>query len=370
MNLGHKIELRCNNEQRTYFAKASGTARFAYNWALAQWRAQYQAHKENPDNPKPAQGKLRKQLNAIKRTEFPWMLEVTKNAPQMAIIQLGEAFNRFFKGQARYPKLKKKGIRDSFTLTNDQFRLDDSLKRIKIPNLGWVRLTEALRFKGKIMSATVSRQADKWFVSINVEIDDLTHLRPAENQGKVGVDLGIKSLATLSNGEVVTGSKPLKTLLKKLKRFQRQLSRTQKGSANRAKARMRVAKLHARIANIRKDNLHKLTSDLTRRFESITIENLNVKGMMKLKKLARHISDMGFYEFRRQLDYKANTLRGNEIILADRFFPSSKTCSACGSVKKDLALSDRVYECECGHCQDRDLNAAINLKNYIPTAKP
>lgn len=370
MILAHKIELKCNNKQRTYFAKASGTARFAYNWALAQWNDQYEASKKDPNVPKPTQGKLRKQLNAIKRTEFPWMLEVTKNAPQMAIIQLGEAFNRFFKKQARYPTFKKKGVRDSFTLTNDQFRLDDSLKRIKIPNLGWVRLREALRFKGKIMSATVSKQADKWFVSISVETDDFSHLRKAENQGSVGVDLGVKSLATLSNGEVVTGSKPLKNLLPKLKRQSRQLSRKKKGSANRAKTKAKLAKLHARIANIRKDNLHKLTSDLTRRFDRITVEDLNVSGMMKLKNLARPIADMGFYEFRRQLEYKANALRGNQLIFADRFFPSSKTCSACGTVKKDLTLSDRVFKCECGHCQDRDLNAAINLKNYIPAAKP
>lgn len=369
MILAHKIELQCNNKQRTYFAKASGTARFAYNWALAQWKEQYQTHKENSENPKPTQGKLRKQLNAIKRTEFPWMLEVTKNAPQMAIIQLGEAFNRFFKGQARYPTFKKKGVRDSFTITNDQFRLDDSLKRIKIPNLGWVRLREVLRFKGKIISATVSRQADKWFVSISVETDDLTHLRPAENQGNVGVDLGVKSLATLSNGEVVAGSKPLKMLLAKLKRQSRQLSRKQKGSANRQKAKNNLAKLHARIANIRKDGLHKLTSDLTRRFDTIVIEDLNIRGMLSNGKLSKSIADMGFYEFRRQLDYKSG-FRGNLIFVADRWFPSSKTCSACGIVKQDLTLKDRVFKCECGHVQDRDLNAAINLKHYVSTALP
>ena len=364
MILAHKIELQANNQQRTYFAKASGTARFAYNWALANWKSQYLAHKENPASPKPTQGSLRKQLNAIKRTEFPWMLEVTKNAPQMAIIQLGEAFKRFFKGQARYPKFKKKGVRDSFTLTNDQFKLDDSLKRIKIPNLGWVRLREALRFKGKIMSATVSRQADKWFVSLSVETEDLTHLRKAENQGIVGVDLGVKTLATFSNGETVTGSKPMKMLLARLKRLSRSLSRKKKGCANWHKAKAKIAKLHARISNIRKETLHKLTSDLTRRFETICIEDLNVSGMLKNRRLSRHIADMGFYEFRRQLDYKASEMRGNQIIVADRFFPSSKTCSACGTVKQDLTLKDRVFKCQCGHNQDRDVNAAKNLANY------
>lgn len=363
MILAHKIELRCNNKQRTYFAKASGTARFAYNWALAQWQAQYQANKENPELPKPNQGLLRKQLNAIKREQFPWMLEVTKNAPQMAIIHLGEAFNRFFKGLAKHPRFKKKGVNDSFTLTNDQFRLDDSLSRIKIPNLGWVRLREPLRFHGKILSATVSRQADRWMVSVSVDTNNLDHLTPAENQGVVGVDLGVTTLATLSTGETVLGSKPLKTLLQRLKRLSRALSRKQKGSANRKKAQMQLARLHRRIANTRKDSLHKLTSDLTRRFHTIGIEDLNVKGMLSNGKLARSIADMGFHEFKRQLEYKAQ-MRGNYIVIADRWFPSSKTCSVCGAIKQDLTLKDRVFKCECGHCQDRDLNAAMNLAKY------
>ena len=363
MILAHKVEFQANNKQRTYFAKACGTARFAYNWALDQWQTQYQAHQDNPDLPKPTQGKLRKQLNAIKRDEFPWMLEVTKNAPQMAIIQLGEAFKRFFKGQASYPKFKKKGIHDSFSITNDQLALNDSLNRIRIPNLGWVRLKESLRFNGKILSATISRQANQWFVSIRVEMDDFSHLRKAENQGVVGVDLGISSLATLSTGDVVAGSKPLKTLLSRLKKLSKSLSKKPQGSANWHKALIKLAKLHARISNIRKDTLHKLTSDLTRRFSTIGIEDLNVKGLLSNDKLARHIADMGFYEFKRQLEYKA-PIRGNLIVIADRWYPSSKTCSACGAIKPDLTLTDRIFKCECGHIQDRDLNAAINLAHY------
>ncbi len=363
MILAHKIELKPNNKQRTYFAKASGTARFAYNWALAEWQAQYQAHQENPALPKPTQGALRKQLNAIKRDEFPWMLEVTKNAPQMAIIQLGNAFKRFFKGEAGYPQFKKKGVHDSFSISNDQFSLNESLNQIRIPNLGWVRLRESLRFNGKILSATVSRQASKWFVSISVELDDVVHKRKAENQGVVGVDLGISSLATLSTGEVVTGSKPLKKLLVKLKRLSRSLSRKQKASSNWRKAKAKLAKLHARMSNIRKDSLHKLTCDLTQRFSIIGIEDLNVKGMMSNGKLARHIADMGFYEFKRQLEYKAQ-MRGNLIVIANRWYPSSKTCSSCGAIKQDLMLKDRIFQCQCGHTQDRDLNAAMNLAKY------
>jgi putative transposase len=162
--IAHKIALRPNNVQATYFSRACGTARFAYNWALAEWQRQYAAWKADNSLPKPSQAALRRQLNAIKREQFPWMLEVTKNAPQMAIIQLGEAFKHFFAGRARYPVYRKKGVHERFSLTNDQFSVEGS--RIRIPNLGWVRMRESLRFTGKVMSATVSRQADSWFVSI------------------------------------------------------------------------------------------------------------------------------------------------------------------------------------------------------------
>src|SRR3990167_932464 len=194
MLIAHKIALRANNKQATYFARASGTARFAYNWALTEWNRQYEAHKVDPSLPSPSQVALRRQLNAIKRERFPWMLEVTKNAPQMAIIQLGVAFKNFFAGHAAYPTYRKRGIHDRFTLTNDQFSVDGS--RIRIPNLGWVRMCEALRFVGKIMSATISRVAERLFVSITVDTYDNSHLLKAENQGAVGVDLGVSVLAT------------------------------------------------------------------------------------------------------------------------------------------------------------------------------
>ncbi len=170
MTISHKIHLDPNNKQATCFAKAAGTARFAYNWALAEWQTQYAAWKDDNIQPKPNQISLRRQLNAIKREQFPWMLEVTKNAPQMAIIQLGAAFNNFFARRAKYPQFKKKGkSRDSFTLTNNQFSLDGC--RIRIPNLGLVRMRETLRFPSKILSTTVSRTAGQWFASITVDID-------------------------------------------------------------------------------------------------------------------------------------------------------------------------------------------------------
>lgn len=164
MLLAHKIALRVNNKQSTYLVKAAGTARFAYNWALNQWQSQYTAYKQNPTLPKPSQLALRRQLNAIKREQFAWMLEVTKNAPQMAIIQLGAAFKNFFAKRASYPRPRKKGVDDKFTLTNDQFKVNGS--RMRIPHIGWVRMREALRFKGKIISATISRIANRWFVSL------------------------------------------------------------------------------------------------------------------------------------------------------------------------------------------------------------
>ena len=367
MIVAHKIALDPNNVQATYFAKAAGTARFAYNWALAEWQRQYEAWKQDNSLPKPSQFSLRRQLNAIKREQFPWMLEATKNAPQMAIIQLGEAFKNFFAGRAKYPKFRKKGVHDRFTLTNDQFSIDGC--RIRIPNLGWVRMRESLRFNGKIMSATISRVADRWFASITVDVPDQSHLPKAENQGVVGVDLGVSALATLSTGETITGPKPHKALLTRLQRLSRSLSRKQKRSANRKKAKAKLARLHARIANIRQDALHKLTTDLTRRFHTIGIEDLNVRGMVRNRHLARSIADMGFFEFRRQLEYKA-AMRGGQVVIADRWFPSSKICSCCGHKQEELPLSVRRGACSlCGVEHDRDLNAAINLENHAASSR-
>lgn len=356
MLIAHKIALDPNNVQATYFASAAGTARFAYNWALAEWQRQYEAWKLDNTQPKPSQMALRRQLNGIKAEQFPWMLEVTKNAPQMAIIQLGAAFQNFFADRAKYPRFRKKGHHDRFSLTNDQFSVDGS--RIRIPLLGWVRMRETLRFTGKIMSATVSRVADRWFVSIPVDTPDSLSLPKAENQGAAGVDLGVSALATLSTGESITGPKAHKAFLARLQRLSRGLSRKVKNSENRKKA-----KLHARISNVRKDALHQLTTSLTRRFHTIGIEDLNVCGMVKNRHLSRAISDMGFFEFRRQLEYKA-TQRGGMIVVADRWYPSSKTCSSCGHKIETLPLTVREWTCpECGSVHDRDVNAAINLRN-------
>ena len=361
MLIAHKIALNPNNKQGTYFFKAAGVARFAYNWALAEWNRQYAAWKEDNKLPKPSQMSLRRQLNELKREQFPWMLEVSKNAPQMAIIQLGEAFKNFFAGRNQYPSFRKKGIYDRFSLTNDQFQIDGS--RIRIPKLGWVRMRETLRFTGKIMSATISRVADRWFVSITVD-SPVQFLQAAdENQGAVGVDLGLSALATLSTGEVIRGPKAHTQQLLRLRRLSRSLSKKQKGSQNRKKMQLKLARLHARIANIRCDALHKLTSDISSRFDTIGIEDLHVRGMMKNHHLARSIADMSFHEFRRQVEYKADR-RAGIVIVADRWFASSKICSCCGYKLEVLPLAIREWICPTCHIRhDRDINAAINLKN-------
>jgi putative transposase len=361
MLIAHRIALDPNDAQKNYFSRAAGTARKAWNWALAEWDRQYKA------GGKPNEMALRKQLNAIKKEQFPWMSEVTKNAPQQSIKNLGSAFNNFFAGRAKFPNFKKKGIHESFRADNGPQKKGVNAVAIKnqqinLPVIGWVRMHESLRFNGQIKSVVVSRTAHRWFASIQVDTPDLP---VPENQGPViGVDLGIKTLATLSNGESIEGPKALRRSLWKLRHESRSLARKKKGSFNRGKARMKVARLHARISNIRVDALHKLTTRLTKDFSVIGIEDLNVKGMIKNHSLARSIADMGFYEFRRQLVYKA-TMTGTTIVVANRWFPSSKTCCLCGAVAKELPLAVRNWSCwKCGARHDRDLNAAINLKNW------
>jgi len=330
IRLSHKICLDPTYKQEQYFRQACGIARFTWNWALAEWKSKYEA------GFKPSAFELKKQFNAVKPIEFPWMYEVTKYASQQPFIHLQTGFNRFFQGLGAYPKFKKKGHHDSFYIGNDHIKLDG--KHLKLPKLGWVRMREVLRFSGKVISATISRVANKWFVSLNVELDQAP--KSCDSQAGVGVDLGIKALATLSNGDAFEAPKPLKKFLKKLKRMQCSLSRRVKGSQNRQKLRQKIALVHAKITNIRQDSLHKLTHYLTDSFGGIVIEDLNVSGMLKNSKLSRAIADIGFYEFRRQLEYKSQ-VKGNYLLIADRWFPSSKTCSNCGQKKEKLKLSFR-----------------------------
>lgn len=360
MILGHQIKLDPDNLQRTYFAKACGIARFSYNWALERWNKRSEAKQ------KVSEGQLRRELNAIKREEFPWMLEVTKCAPQLSIMALGEAFKRFNEGISGHPKFKRKWCHDSFSISNDQFVVRN--KKIRIPNLGFVRMKEKLRFDGKILGATISRIADEWYVSIKVEFPDPLPIHNNESQA-VGVDLGIKDLAILDDGTKITGAKPHKAMLHRLRRLNKSISRKQgfkkgeKKSKNFAEAKKKLSKLHRKIVNIRTDQTHKLTNMLTKEYGVIGIENLNVSRMVKNHKLARAIMDMSFFELRRQLEYKSK-ITGSTVVIADRFFPSSKLCSVCGEKYNDLTLSMREWECPVCHTNhDRDINAAKNLKN-------
>lgn len=374
MLLAHKIELNPNNKQRTYFSQASGVARKAYNWALAEWKHQYES------GYKPNKGSLGRKLNEIKREEFPYMLLVTKTAPQHAIEQLGVAFENFFrrlkKGEKPgYPRFKKKGVHDSFVATNGPNRAGEdaasvSGRYVKLPIVGWVKMKERLRFNGQVKQVTVSRTADKWYAAILVDTEDLLHER--KNHGSVGVDLGVKKLAVLSDGSVIDGPKSHANLLRKLRKLNKALSRSKRyrgedgrwyDSRNRAKTKRKLARLHVRISNIRKDAIHKATTEIALNYDVIGIEDLNVSGMVRNRHLARSVMDQGFREFRQQLEYKSR-LYGAQVFVADRWFPSSKMCSGCGRIKQDLSLSDRRYRCECGLDMDRDLNAAHNLRSF------
>lgn len=356
----HKIALDLTPEQEAYFRKCAGISRLAYNWALAEWNRQYEAGE------KPTKFGLQKQFNAIKREQFPFVTEISATVPIVAIAELGDAFNRFFKGQNKRPKFKYKGkSRDTFKL--DYRAIAPEGKTFYIERLGRVKAFEELRFDGKILITTFSREANRWFVSITIELEGLPE--PKGGEGIVGVDVGIKTLATLSTGETFENPKALNKELEKLQKLSRDVSRKVKGSANRKKAVEKLARHHARIANIRKYNLHAMTTEITQRFDEINIEDLNVAGMVKNRRLARSISDASFGEIRRQLTYKAESANVivNEV---DRFYPSSKTCSCCGIVKKKLTLAERLFKCDtCGFEIDRDLNAAINLKNWNPTEK-
>lgn len=352
----HKIRLNPNNKQRTYFARSAGVARVAYNWALNMWQVQYEAGE------KPSESKLRKELNAIKKVEFPWMSEVTKNAPQQAIKDLGSAFKHFFRRvkageKPGYPRFKKKGINDSFRADNGCNDVKVNGRRVRLPKIGWIRMTEELRFSGRIMSATVSLTAGNWFVSLLVKTEDIVHDRTGS--GKVGVDLGIKTLAVTSDAVEYPSPLPLRKKLKTLARLQRRVSRKKKGSSNRKKAISKVARLHARISDIRNDASHKMTTELILNNSLVGIEDLNVSGMIKNRRLSRAISEQGFSEIRRQLEYKA-TIYDSQVVVIGRFFPSSKLCYQCKTLH-NMPLSARTMDCSCGWKVDRDLNAAMNI---------
>ena len=359
--LAHKIVLDPTPEQQQFFIQAAGVSRFTYNWALAEWQERYQL------GGKPKGHLLKKSFNALRRGQFPWTYDVHRDATAQPFADLQRAFVNFWKGNAEYPRFKKKGkSRDSFYVANDKFHVID--KTVILPKVGVVKMRESLRFDGKVLSATVSREADRWFISIQVELPE-GYCRTRTADGQVGVDLGITHLATLSTGEVIDGPKPLKRALKHLKQANRGLHRRKTGSTNRKKAQQRVARVHARVTHVRTDSLHKLTSELCRENQAISIEDLHVKGMIKNTHLSRAISDMGWGECRRQLAYKA-PLYDSQLNIIGRFEPSSKMCHRCKTVKQVLSLGERLFICNaCGYIADRDVNAAQNI-NQLGQAVP
>lgn len=361
----YKVQLEPNNIQISKMKMNCGASRWAYNYALNIKKDKFDKKEKIPNNIE-----LHREINKLKGTEtLPWAYEngISKCSFQEALRDCDKAFSNFFTRckkknvkQKGFPKFKsKKNEKQSFRLTGS---IHVSEKHIQLPRLGKIKLAEKdyLPLDAKILSATISSRANKWFVSLQVEEDNKKSF--TTKNAVVGIDLGIKTLATCSDGTTYENPKALKKNLKKLKRKQKQLSRKKKGSKNYGKTKQKLAKLHYHISNIRKDYLHKITSKIIDENKVIVLEDLKVGNMMKNHCLAQAISDVGLYEFRRQIEYKAKW-NGRKVIFADTFFPSSKTCSCCGWTNPDLKLTDRVFDCKvCDMKIDRDLNASLNLK--------
>lgn len=360
MLLGFKTKLKLNNKQRTALAKHAGVARHAWNWGLSATKFILDHNKENPDSKIkfPSAIGLHKLLVKLVKPENPWYYEVSKCAPQYALRDLRMAWDRCFKKTSKPPKFKKKGKHDSFTLDGTIKIKGD--KRIQVPVIGTLRTFERLP-QVPVKNVTISRQADSWFISFNIEVAEKSN---SQINNPVGVDLGLLRFATLSNGQEIDSPRPFRALQQKLAKLQWRNRLKEIGSANWKKAQTKIARLHGHIANIRKDFIHKVTTKLAKNHSEIVIEDLNVSGMMANGKLSKAIADSGFYETHRQLIYKTN-LYGSKLTVADRWFPSSKLCPCCGRKKDVLPLSERIYSCECGWTCDRDVNAAINLVRLV-----
>ena len=372
---GYQTELALNHTQITACKQHAGTARYAYNWGLRRSQEVYQQ-----TGKRPSAMELHRELTALKQTKFPWMYAVSKCAPQEALRNLetgfGNAYRRVKEKKAGQwhgplgfpvPKTRKKGL--------GSFRLMGSIRvfadAIQLPRLGRLRLKERgyLPPTGtdgvRVLSATVRERAGRWFVALQVEQEQPV---PEHTGPVVGVDLGVKALATLSDGTVIANPKPLKRRLKKVKRLHRAVTRKQKGSQNRKKAVRKLGTQYRRVANQRQNTLHQVTTRLAKTKAVIVIEDLHLAGMLKNHHLAQAIADVGFAEFRRQLTYKA-AWYGSRVVVVSRWEPTSKRCSRCGWHDDNLTLADRVFQCAgCGLTLDRDLNAAINLERLAESS--
>ena len=355
MLLGFQTQLILNHKQTTLAAQHAGVARHAYNWGLEVCRQALENQQKLP-----TAIDLHKRLVAEVKQAHPWYYQVSKCAPQQALRNLKQALKRWRKGLGQFPRFKRKGVQDSFYLEGS---IRISGDRIKVPIFGWLRCAEILPTTTP-KNVVISLRAGQWYISFKYEAPP----PQVEKTGDVvGVDLGIHHLATCSDSKVFENPKPYRKARKRLARLQQRLSRKQKGSANRKKAVTRLARAHKRVADIRQDSLHKLTTHLAKKYRVVVIENLQVKNLLKNHKLAGALSDCGFYEFRRQLEYKAR-LYSCQLVMADRFYPSSQLCSGCGH-KQKMPLQEKRLRCErCGLELDRDLNAALNLvKWYLTT---
>jgi len=369
-----KVRLYPNKEQETQILKTLGSCRFLYNQMLAERIETYEKLK---DQGKRVLFEHKYKTEKEYKEEFEWMKEVDSVALQQSRIDLSAAYTNFFKSlkgkrkgeKVGFPKFHKKGRKDSYrtVLTGDNIKIDYENEKVKLPKLGWVNYRDLRKnIEGKIKSATVSRTATgKYFVSLLIEQTlELEGVELTSNLKTKGLDMSLTNFFVDDQGNSPAYERIFRNNQEKLAKLQRKVSKKTKGSNKRKKAQLRVNLLYERIANKRKDFTQKLSTKLIRENDVIVIENLNLKAMAQCLNLGKSVNDLGYGEFLRQLQYKA--LQNNKILIeADKWFASSKTCSKCGFVHKNLQLSDRIYECpNCGHTLDRDQNAGINLKNY------
>ena len=376
-----KVMLIPNNKQKTKLFKYANTARFAYNWAIAREQENYKGGGKFISD-----GDLRKEFTQLKKTGgYEWLNEISSNVPKQAIKDACNTYMRFFKGICKYPRFKSKRFsvpsfyqdtgKIKFTSTHVKVEGFSSSKKKNKQRLNWIKLAEKDRIPtdAKYLNPRITFDGLNWWISVGVEIGDKT--KKSINNG-IGIDLGIKDLAICSDGNTygnINKTQNIKRLEKKKRRLQRSISRkyekNKKGASycktrNIIKGEKELLKLNHRLTNIRQDYLHKTTSEIIKREPSfIVLEDLNVNGMMKNRHLSKAVQQQKLHEFRRQIEYKSEW-NGIKVVIADRFFPSSKLCSCCGNIKKDLKLSDRIYKCECGNVIDRDYQASLNLKRY------
>ena len=379
-----KVRLNPNNKQLTKLFQYAGCARFAYNWAISR---EEENHKQG--NKFLSDMDLRKEFTQLKKLqEFKWLNEISNNVTKQAIKDACNAYKKFFKGQCKFPKFKsRKYSTPSFYQDNVQIKFTENHVKVegfsmsKKPNkqkLNWIKLYEKRKIPTdcKYLNPRFTYDGLYWYVSVSIEVDDDNDNSNIQSTEGVGIDLGIKDLAVCSDGNTyknINKTQKVKKLEKKKRRLQRSVSRkynkNKKGgnyckTSNIIKREKELLKTSKRLTNIRNNYLHQTTSEIIKRKPSfICIEDLNVSGMMKNRHLSEAIQQQGLYEFRRQLEYKAKW-NNIPVIIADRFFPSSKMCSCCGHIKKDLKLSDRIYKCECGNIINRDFQASLNLKKY------